>query len=292
VLRVVFQPLEEAAALAFGESVRAITLADQPAESSKEVMDDKKDGVKIKESNVAAPVLRLRHTVVALLRVVLTLSLLIAAFGPHYSLSLFALLYGNAWTATEAPAALAAYCGCLVCLAANGIAEAAMYACVSAHDLAKASRALLLFSLAYLMCCWGATAIGLGMLGLLAANAVSMALRAWYALRFLSQYLMRRGISGISWAEVFPNTSTVLAFVVVSVVAGISQFIFLSSVCEGGLNDAGCAFVRSMKTWMHHGMHIGVGVVLLGAVLLVFRRSSWYVVQDFKELIRNKKKDD
>lgn len=50
--------------------------------------------------------------------------LLAAAFGPSYTYVLLRLMYGQKWSSTEAPAALACYCGYICLLAVNGCTEA------------------------------------------------------------------------------------------------------------------------------------------------------------------------
>ena len=54
--------------------------------------------------------------------------LLAAAFGPAYTYMLLRLVYGQRWSETEAPRALAAYCLYILLLAVNGIFEAFVHA--------------------------------------------------------------------------------------------------------------------------------------------------------------------
>ena len=54
--------------------------------------------------------------------------LLAAAFGPAYTYMLLRLVYGQRWSETEAPQALAAYCLYILLLAVNGIFEAFVHA--------------------------------------------------------------------------------------------------------------------------------------------------------------------
>lgn len=59
--------------------------------------------------------------------------LLAVAFGPAYSHLLLRVAYGQRWSNTGAPAALAAYCPYILLLAANGILEAFVHAVASAR---------------------------------------------------------------------------------------------------------------------------------------------------------------
>ena len=50
------------------------------------------------------------------------------AFGPAYTYMLLRLVYGQRWSETEAPRALAVYCLYILLLAVNGILEAFVHA--------------------------------------------------------------------------------------------------------------------------------------------------------------------
>ena len=50
--------------------------------------------------------------------------LLAMSFGPSYTYVLIRLVYGQKWSDTEAPRALAYYCGYITLLALNGCTEA------------------------------------------------------------------------------------------------------------------------------------------------------------------------
>ena len=54
------------------------------------------------------------------LRLLGCLGLLFVAFGPAYSWLLLHLLYGDEWSATAAPQALAVYCLYVLLMAVNG----------------------------------------------------------------------------------------------------------------------------------------------------------------------------
>ena len=59
--------------------------------------------------------------------------LLAIAFGPSYTYVLLRLVYGQKWGNTEAPAALAYYCGYITLLALNGCTEAYVNATADAR---------------------------------------------------------------------------------------------------------------------------------------------------------------
>ncbi len=62
------------------------------------------------------------------------IGLLAAAFGPSYTYVLLRLVYGQKWSSTEAPAALACYCGYITLLALNGCTEAYVNAVADARS--------------------------------------------------------------------------------------------------------------------------------------------------------------
>ena len=56
--------------------------------------------------------------------VCIIVGLLAVSFGPSYTYVLLRLVYGHKWSDTEAPNALAYYCGYITLLALNGCTEA------------------------------------------------------------------------------------------------------------------------------------------------------------------------
>ena len=60
--------------------------------------------------------------------------MLAVAVGPSYTYVLLRLLYGRKWSSTEAPAALAYYCGYITLLALNGCTEAYVNAVADARS--------------------------------------------------------------------------------------------------------------------------------------------------------------
>ena len=99
-----------------------------------------------------------------------------AAFGPAYAYLALRLAYGQRWSETGAPAALALYSTYICLLAVNGILEAFQHAVASPAQLARANAWLVGFSLAHLTL--SASLVGrLGARGLILADACNMALR-------------------------------------------------------------------------------------------------------------------
>jgi oligosaccharide translocation protein RFT1 len=85
-----------------------------------------------------------------LVRCVCIIGLVAAAFGPAYSFLLLRLMYGERWSGTDAPAALAAYSAYILVLALNGTLEAFMHAVASGHQLSRINGWLVVFAVVHL----------------------------------------------------------------------------------------------------------------------------------------------
>ena len=125
-------------------------------------------------------------TLHALLRGAAIFGGVVLAFGPAYSWLLLRILYGTAWTTTEAPALLALYCAHVCTMAINGVAEAFVHATASPEELTRLSRAMVVLAAAYIP----VAAAGLqlaGSFGLVVANCLNMLARIAYCAAFISR---------------------------------------------------------------------------------------------------------
>mgnify|MGYP006290703823 CR=1 FL=1 len=128
VVRVVFQPLEEAAFVAFSTwqgsaDAAAGDGASGSAGASKKGGDAGASGSSsdsAKAGQRGEHLERLSGALVALTKGVSLLGLLAVAFGPAYSYTALRLVYGLKWSETEAPRVLAVYCAYILLLALNG----------------------------------------------------------------------------------------------------------------------------------------------------------------------------
>ena len=77
--------------------------------------------------------------------------LLAVAFGPAYTYMLLRLVYGQRWSETEAPKALAVYCLYILLLAVNGILEAFVHAVANSRCAYRALLCLLACTLSLLI---------------------------------------------------------------------------------------------------------------------------------------------
>jgi oligosaccharide translocation protein RFT1 len=312
VARIVFQPVEEAAAVAFGamaiearaaeadtpEDIKRLNNQDDevasvdaegdssaqlrrrrghsPAKKAPEASDSA-----VASERASAVAIRFRGTLLALLRGVSLLAMILAALGPHYALSLFAILYREAWTASPAPSALGLYCLYMPCMALNGVLEAALYSSASPGQLLRATRFTTMSSLVYIGVCVATIRAGGGVHGLIIASAVSMALRIGYCTRALSAYTHSRCGRHVSVGDMLPGAPVMAALLGASLVSLCSQAVLLLPGCT--LTPTGYVCDGSRDVWFRHAAHIAVGFVALVVVMVVVRVKSWYIVTDIRE---------
>ena len=125
----------------------------------------------------------------ARLRLLGSLGLLFVAFGPAYSWLLLHLLYGEEWSSTSAPQALAAYCVYVLLMAINGLAEAFRDSVATGAQLSSLSPSSLtgFMLISFCLCCcfslWAVPAHGA--VGIIAANCLNLSLRIVYSCHFI-----------------------------------------------------------------------------------------------------------
>ncbi|KAL3161254.1 hypothetical protein ABBQ38_009618 [Trebouxia sp. C0009 RCD-2024] len=110
--------------------------------------------------------------------------LLAVSFGPSYTYVLLRLVYGQKWSDTEAPRALAYYCAYITLLALNGCTEAYVNAVADPRQLGQSIRWQTAFSAAQILLSF-ALVWRLGAIGLILADSANMVLRIGYSWRFI-----------------------------------------------------------------------------------------------------------
>ncbi len=122
------------------------------------------------------------------------LSLLFLVFGPPCLPTLLSFILPSRYLYTSAPRVLIAYCWYLPVMAFNGVLEAFFSATASSSDLAAQSRVLVVFSALFIISSIVfSEVLGARETGLVYANALSLAARAWYAWVFIKRYYERLG---------------------------------------------------------------------------------------------------
>ncbi len=163
VVRIVFQPFEEAAFTAFSHSAQG------PAGAS--LAGRRRQG----------------ELLLPLLKGVALVGLLAGALGPSYSYTVLRLAYGDRWAETDAPAVLTLYSFYVVTLALNGLTEAFVHATASKAQLGAINRMLIVFSAVFVAASilfvrlWGTS-------GVVLAGCVNMSLRIIFSCKLIAQH--------------------------------------------------------------------------------------------------------
>ncbi|KAI9849761.1 MAG: Oligosaccharide translocation protein rft1 [Thelocarpon superellum] len=181
-----------------------------------------------------------------IIRVYLTLSIIVATFGPIVAPLLLRLVVGPRWIESGAGAALSTYCYYIPVLALNGVTEAFIASVATPADLQEQSLWMLAFSAGFAVSGyvflrvlqWGAQ-------GLVWANVANMLLRVIWSGRFIARYLSSssppstcsssegRSSNGapIQWAQILPSGT--------SIASGVATSAILARMNQGGYLSRG-----------------------------------------------------
>ena len=185
--RMLFQPIEESSRSLFGRL--------PPAKNTPRTSAKSADAMALKQATT--------H-LTTILHFYSLLSLLAISLGPPLSPILLRTLAGSRWTATEAPAVLAAYCYLIPLLAANGILEAFVAAVATPAQIRAQSFWKIGQLCAFAGTCYVALRVaGMGAEGLVVANAVAMGCRILWSLVFVGDYLGEE--RGLRLEEMMPS---------------------------------------------------------------------------------------
>lgn len=215
--------------------------------------------------------------------VVSTTGLLASSFGPSNTYLLLHILYGEKYSATEAPTALALYCPYILLLATNGILESFVQAVSRGPELKYGHIALIGITGVQT-----AATVGLvfnyGTLGMIAADGLGMVLRICYCTWFTVRYAKRNGMSLPSiLREACPSSSTLAMLFCASI----------SSAASLGVNFGRGWFTNllpEMKIpfWTAASLHVGIEACLVLACIAVVMRSERSLLQIIRSDARRK----
>ena len=265
VVRMVFQPVEEAAFLAFSALPRG-----GEEEASPEGDGSSPGQRPPPERSTARLAAQLERLLPPISRSVLSVSLVAAAFAPGFAYPFIRVAYGARWAASTAPAALAGFGLSLPLLAANGVLEACVHGVADRGQLSGVNRALGATSALHLLTLLAATR-ALGPLGLLLADAANMAVRVAYCARFL------RREYGLSAGTLLPAPRARRALALAGVVCAAARAGLLpeSSLLLRILGGAGVVpWQPSMPFASRLAALVGIGVLCLAASAHVVWRSE------------------
>ncbi|KAF2727004.1 Rft-1-domain-containing protein [Polyplosphaeria fusca] len=169
IARMLFQPIEESSRTLFAK-----LCADAPASPS---------------ASQKSALEQAARTLYIILRVYALISLFAVVLGPSAAPPLLAVVAGRKWSQTEAPGVLATYCYYIPFLAINGVTEAFVAAVATSAELGAQSAYMGAFFAAFAGSAWFFVGhLGWGGRGVVAANAVNMALRIVWNVRFIRRF--------------------------------------------------------------------------------------------------------
>jgi len=185
--------------------------------------------------------------ITTLLRVHILLGLIIHALAPPLLptliLPVLNILIGRGRFPVDALLPiLYAYLYYIPFMAVNGITEAFIASVATTGDLAKQSRAMVLFSVVFLAASWGLLrVVGMGGEGLVWANCINMGVRIIWSLWFIQDWFSRRGAK-VDWARVCPNRLTFVSLIVI----GLGLRLGRKSAASGWIEAIGLAAVSGL----------------------------------------------
>ena len=289
-LRFLFFPIEEQATTDFARfSADVARLDDADGAAPTEKTEEEEE-----EAALVERLRELRHKLVSSVRVVVLLACVLAALAPAYSFLAVDILYGERYSgkgtptvaaaaaAHSVPTLLACYAWYVLTMALNGVLEAFVRATASEAQLVAYNGALPLISLVYALLTWRLFAVpALGIVGLIAANAVNMIMRAALALRFattvFAKAAKRAGKGGgddddagdatlaLGLRDLAPAASTVATLVAAAAATLASEQTFRAR--------------PDPTRWSARLAHIAVGGAALGAIAIAVRLGERSLLQ-------------
>jgi len=175
---------------------------------------------------------------------------IIPPFIPSLILPIFTILLGSDKYPPEAlHPIIFAYLFYIPIMAINGVCESFIASVATPRDLAKQSRAMVIFSIVFLGISWALLKqVGLGAEALVWANCINLANRITWSLRFINKWYKDRQKEP-SWKEMLPGLSS-----------------FVMSVAVGGNMHLWVFWDKGQSGW---GKTIGVSVSS-GLLLLIW----------------------
>ena len=237
----------------------------------------------------------LELTYCVLVKFVLYIGLLFAAFGSNYTSILLRLLAGERWGSNlEASKALSAFCIYTALMALNGMTEAFVYGVaqsgleVGSLAVAHGIVGMVFYVVGPLLVVRGedmGLGVGSGTIGLVMANGLCMALRSIYSLHFANTYFSKyRYLAEAALKETAAKSNyTKFGFGFVFELFGLLEKvmprlpILALSVCAYKLMDAsrkslekdGNLALLSIETVTHIGLGVSCLVIICGAMFVL-----------------------
>ena len=245
-------------------------------------------------------------TLSTLLKLVALLGLLVASFGQGYSWTLLHLYGGTTLSAAPGPSLLRCYCLYVFCMALNGVSECFVTAVAPPRYVDFFNWLMGLFSATFLCALFVLVSrthgLGLGPIGLIAANLINMAVRVVHHVFFIRAFFRwqtdatsaaeatsaRAGIGGgigrgKLLAEAVPSGAVLMSLTASCLVVSVLERVLLGDV-ENRPHDP--------PRVLNIVAHVGVGVVLLVLVAVALWRTESVFLMRLRRLRRGGGADD
>eukprot|EP01083_Nonionella_stella_P064359 167642_1 len=203
------------------------------------------------------------------LKMVFILALICVCFSPNYSFMTLDVLYGEKWSKTDAPNALALYCWYLLFMSVNGVTEAF----VQSYTPNKWYQ---MFLVMVTVIYWIAVAVLMdqGVNGLIYANCLNMVLRIVYNCCFIHQR--------IALSHVFTIFNSIALFI-----ALMASYLVTRVSNQWYVLDETYATCGGSKI-ICYGAHAAVAVVCLCFIMMVLWRFEKPFLRNVKRLLLGK----
>ena len=140
-------------------------------------------------------------------------------------------------------------------MAVNGVTESFIASVATTRDLARQSRAMVVFSMVFLAASWGLLkGLGLGGEGLVWANCINLGVRIIWSCSFIISWYTYRNES-VRWSRVQPTQGTIVSSVLIGLgirICARNESGFIETIClvgVGALSLISCMyFPRFFKT--------------------------------------------
>jgi oligosaccharide translocation protein RFT1 len=196
----------------------------------------------------------------ALLRLMVLVGLIFAAFGANYAWTLVDVLYGAKLSSGSAPSTLAAYCAYVPIMAINGITEAFVHAVATPRELTRFNYLLLLVSAVYV----GTALVAVRhfhTVGLVLANVVSQSLRIAGSLFYIVRFFRAADdATGNNSAPLFRIGDALPSPTLIAAAASIALVTRQLALLDGATPSA--SMLDAIAT---SAPHLGVGIATFSA---------------------------
>lgn len=184
-----------------------------------------------------------------LLRAMFLIGCIILVFGNSYAYLLLDIYGGKTISEGSGPLLLQWFCVYVLVLAVNGIMECFHFALMNQEDTDRYNKKMLVFSGVFLGSSLLLTS-HFGGVGFILANCFTMCTRIFHSLLFINQYY--KGTELHPLKSLVPSVPLLVSLFIAFVIMKASEVILC---CNAG--------------WTFRFIHIGIGGVCLGAVLII-----------------------